>query len=221
MRGNGKIETLTSIVAIDLRGAIGCDNALPWRLRTDMAFFREQTTSNTVIMGRKTYDSLGGKPLPKRNNIVLSHNAVLFDSTPTCKLSTSVDEALVLASQFGDEQAYVIGGAQTYSQFDALIDRYLVTIVDHEVPNADAFLATNVLKSMRTWQRDEIMSVSASPNKDEYAFSVFEITAPNVRERREERERRISDFLAKAIRQRSAPKSRNSYISRPQDAFAF
>lgn len=221
MRGNGKLDALTSIVAIDVRGAIGCDNSLPWRLRTDMAFFKDQTTTNTVIMGRKTFESLGSKPLSKRNNIVLSHNGVLFPSIPNCQLANSVDEALVWASEVGDDQAFVIGGAQTYSEFDGLVDRYLVTIVDHKVPNADAFLANEVLRSMRCWDRREIMSVQASHDQDEFAFSVFEVSAPNLVERRLLREARIAEFLAKAHRHKVPSRVRTSYSVRPQDAFAF
>ncbi|MBE5073898.1 dihydrofolate reductase [Erythrobacteraceae bacterium E2-1 Yellow Sea] len=220
MQGQRSLESLTSIVAIDLRGAIGCDNSLPWRLRSDMAFFKEHTISNTVIMGRKTYDSLGQKPLPKRNNIVLSHNNVLFDSSPICQLALSVDEALVIAGQYNDEEAFVIGGAQTYHQFDSIVDRYLVTVVDHEVPNADAFLSSSVLDSMRDWKRREIASHQAVEGKDEFPFSIFELVAPDSEARRARRDARLQKYLSMSGRPKPSVRRRSS-TSIIQDAFAF
>ena len=215
------IKRLTSIVAIDLAGAIGCDNTLPWRLRTDMAFFRAQTLGNSVIMGRKTFDSLGSNPLPKRNNIVLSHNAVLFESGPHCKLAQSVDETLYVASQFDDDEVFVIGGAQTYSQFDAIVDRYLLTVVDHQVPDADAFLSQPVLTSMRDWDRKEVGQYEAVIDQDEFAFSIFEIVAPDPVERRTNRETRTRSFADKVTPNKKIRAPRKTASVAPQDAFAF
>lgn len=221
MRGKHTIKSLTSIVAVDLRGAIGCDNTLPWRLKTDMAFFRQHTVGNTVIMGRKTYESLGNKPLPSRNNIVLSHNAVLFDSTPKCLLAPSVEEALFAASARQDEGVYVIGGAQTYRQFDHLVDRYLITVVDHKVPNADAFLSENVLKSLDDWKRIEIGRHPKSEGQDEYAFSIFEIFAPNPEERKARRGAMIASFGSKVGAKKPSKKSKKVSGGAPQPSFAF
>lgn len=220
MRGETDIKRLTSIVAIDLRGAIGCDNTLPWRLKTDMAFFRKQTLGNSVIMGRKTFDSLGGKPLPKRNNIVLSHNATLIQSEPSCRLAHSVDETLCVTSKLNDDEAFVIGGAQTYGQFDDLVDRYLVTVVDHQVPNADAFLSQQVLNSLRDWERKEVGKFDAIDGQDEFAFSIFEIVAPNIEERRELRSQRVCSFSDKAQIIKKPRTVRKSAVFALQDELA-
>lgn len=214
------MRQLTSIVAIDLRGAIGCDNTLPWRLRSDMAFFREQTIGNSVIMGRKTYNSLGSKPLPRRNNIVLSHNTVLFEAMPTCQLARSIDEALFFAEQNADDEVFVIGGAQTYEQFDSLVDRYLVTVVDHEVPNADAFLSSKVLKTLRSWGGSELASYSAT-EQDEYAFSIFEAIAPDADARRSARLKLIDSYAMKAVSKKASPSPRRETKPLTQNAFAF
>ncbi|MGY6550824.1 MAG: dihydrofolate reductase [Erythrobacter sp.] len=220
MSGKNTLRQLTSIVAIDLRGAIGCDNTLPWRLKSDMAFFREKTIGNSVIMGRKTYESLGSKPLPKRNNIVLSHNTVLFAGIPSCQLSRSIDEALFLAEKNDDEETFVIGGAQTYEQFNSLVDRYLVTIVDHEVPNADAFLSNKVLKTLRNWGGTEVASFKAT-EQDEFSFSIFEAIAPDVDARRASRMRLIEDFATKASPKKASLNSRRITKPHTQNAFAF
>ena len=221
MRGQYSVGRLTSIVAVDLRGAIGCDNTLPWRLRTDMMFFREQTIGNTVIMGRKTYQSLGEKPLPRRNNIVLSHNNVLFASTPNCQLALSVEEALFQAARLQDDEVYVIGGAQTYAQFDLLVDRYLITIVDHQVPDADAFLSENVLHSIRDWKRRELGSHEATPNQDEFAFSIYEVSAPNPEERQKQRRMLIDEFASKVEMPSKRSPPRSSPKGATQDEFSF
>ncbi len=211
---------LTAIVAIDLRGAIGCRNALPWRLRSDMKFFRETTTGNTVVMGRKTYDSIGGC-LPKRRNVVLSHNNVLFESTSDCQLALSVPEALFRVAKFADDEAFVVGGAITYDQFSPLVDRYLLTVVDHEVGDADAYLSNDVMQSIRYWTRNEISSFAATPGTDDHAFSVYEIVAPDAEERSNRRASLIEEFrrqLPKATRRRSSSSARQIC---PQEAFAF
>jgi len=215
------MRQLTSIVAIDLRGAIGCDNTLPWRLRSDMAFFREQTVGNSVIMGRKTYNSLGSKPLPRRNNIVLSHNTVLFEGVPTCQLARSIEEALFLAEQNDDDEIFVIGGAQTYEQFDSLVDRYLVTVVDHEVPNADAFLSDKVLGTLRSWGGIELASYQATVEQDEFAFSIFEAVAPDVDARHAARQKLIESYSTKAMPKKASPITRKVAKPVPQNAFAF
>ncbi len=221
MTAKRSLHRLTSIVAIDLRGAIGCDNTLPWRLKSDMAFFREQTVGNTVIMGRKTYNSIGSKPLPRRNNIILSHNTVLFEAVPSRQLALSVDEALYRAGKNSDEECFVIGGAQTYEQFDELVDRYLVTVVDHEVPNADAFLSSSVLRSFREWERMELSSFGASSDQDEFAFSIFEIKAPNAGSRRLRRQQIIESYASKAETRKGRAGFVRAQHQRFQDTFAF
>lgn len=221
MSGKRTLRQLTSIVAIDLRGAIGCDNTLPWRLKSDMAFFRDQTIGNSVIMGRKTYNSLGSKPLPRRNNIVLSHNTVLFEGVPACQLARSIEEALFLAEKNDDDEIFVIGGAQTYEQFDDLVDRYLVTVVDHQVPSADAYLSDKVLETIRNWGGAELASYQATADQDEFAFSIYEAIAPDIDERRAARLKLIEDYAAKAVRRKASQSNPRVTTPTSQNAFAF
>jgi len=193
MSTTGQQKRLTSIVAIDRNGAIGTQNALPWKLKSDMAFFKSTTQKNTVIMGRKTYESIGGC-LPDRMNIVLSHNFDLFPSTEKCRIALSLPEALHLAEHNRTHEIFVIGGAMTYQEFAPLVDRYLVTVVDHTVPDADAFLDQSILDGFQNWKRNEIATYPAVPEKDQYAFSVYEIIPDNIRERREERLKLVRKF---------------------------
>lgn len=212
---------LTSIVAVDRNGAIGCRNSLPWKLKTDMSFFRQATTGQSVIMGRKTYDSIGC-PLKGRKNIVLSHNWQLFDSTPDCKLAHSIPESLAQAYQNRSREVFIIGGAATYLEFAPLVDRYLITVVDCEVPDADAFLATEIRDELSGWGSVLISSVAASPDADEHSFKIYEIETPDSDERADVRQHLISSFL---IKKQKAPTSRvrgqSANTGPPQIAFAF
>lgn len=221
MSGNEPRARLTSIIAIDQRGAIGCDNHLPWRLKTDLAFFRRQTVGNTVIMGRKTYQSIGGKCLPRRSNVVLSHNNVLFAEEPECRLALSVDEALFIANHFGASENFVIGGAQTYGEFHGLVDRYLLTAVHHEVEDADARLSDDLLDEIWTWPRRELATHPAVAGQDEFAFTVYEMSAPESEKRVSAREQRVTDFIEKLPSSIKSPRRSAPSRTHAQDAFAF
>ena len=212
---------LTSIVAIDRHGAIGCRNALPWNLKSDMAFFRATTMNHSVIMGRKTYDSIG-KPLAGRKNIVLSHNGLLFDSTPECHLALSVAEGLARAQQNRSREVFVIGGAATYSEFAPLVDRYLVTVVDHVVPEADAFLSADILSEINDWASEQIHTAEARPGFDDFGFKILELFAPDAEERSARRRQLAVSCLIKSHKASSTRSKLGELGQFPlQEAFAF
>lgn len=119
---------LSIIVAISRNGIIGDRNSLLWHIAEDMRFFRRTTLSHTVIMGRKTFESLGCRPLPKRENIVITRNAELrFDGATVVH---SLDEAVRAAS--ADDEAFIIGGAQIYAEALPLADRLYITRIDRD-----------------------------------------------------------------------------------------
>lgn len=219
---HGQTGMLTSIVAMDLRGAIGCKNALPWKLRSDLAFFKASTLGNCVIMGRKTFESLGSKCLPGRDNVVLSHNNVLFPASERCRLALSIPEALFTAQSFGAPETFVIGGGLTYSQFAPLIDRYLVTIVDHEVEQADAYVSESILSDLRSWDRSEVAKYPAVEGQDDHAFAVYEVMAPDLQQRAAKRKTLVDKFRSKiSVKPKSSRRAPSQSILPPQDAFAF
>lgn len=130
------------IVAIADNNAIGKDDALLWHISEDMKFFRKTTTGSPVIMGRKTFESIG-RPLPKRVNIVISRGTAAPEGT---LLAHSLEEAFSLAATVtsnGDEESpsrcFVIGGGQIYAQALPLADRLIVTHVHTVIENADTF----------------------------------------------------------------------------------
>ena len=219
--GDVMTARLTSIVAIDRNGAIGCRNELPWKLKSDMDFFRKSTMNHTVIMGRKTYDSIGGL-LKKRINIVLSHNSLLFPSTPDCQLALSLEEALARANVVRAREIFVVGGAATYSEFAHLVDRYLVTIVDHEAKDADAYLSDEILKEIEVWETNEIAAYPPTQGRDEFGFKVFEVDAPDVEDRVELRQRMVARHMIKSHKASALKPRPNTFGSTSiQEAFAF
>lgn len=114
------------IVAIAQNGTIGKDNALLWHIREDMVHFRTTTSGHPVIMGRKTYESIG-RPLPRRENVVISRQELQIEG---CRVVHSLEEAIALFPS--DEEVFIIGGAQIYEQALPLADRIYLTVVHRD-----------------------------------------------------------------------------------------
>ncbi|MDR1456127.1 MAG: dihydrofolate reductase [Tannerella sp.] len=129
------MSIISIIVATDEQGAIGKDGQLLWRLPRDLKRFREITTGHTVIMGRKTFESLPGGALPHRKNIVLS--AASDRHYEHCDLHHSLQEALAACAQ--EEEVFVIGGASVYRQAMAVAGKIYLTRVHHTFADADVF----------------------------------------------------------------------------------
>jgi dihydrofolate reductase len=124
--------TLTLIVATERHNGIGVNNALPWRLPEDLAFFKRTTTGHPILMGRKTFESIG-RPLPNRRNIVITRNPDWqHESVDT---ASSLQQAAELA---GDGEVFVIGGAQIYADALPQASRLIVTEIDADFA-CDAF----------------------------------------------------------------------------------
>ena len=200
-------KRLTSIVAIDRNGAIGAHNSLPWRLKSDLKFFKQTTSQNTVVMGRKTYESIGGC-LPHRQNVILSHKLDLFESTSECRLVHSIDEALFEAEKNSADETFIVGGALTYSQFAHLVDRYLVTVVDCEVDDADAFLTPDILSDFARWEQNVTEEFPAVDDQDDFPFTVYEIFPDNIGERQQKRQALFNKY-SERIKRRASHSSRN------------
>ncbi len=118
------------IAAVARNGGIGFAGQLPWHLPEDLRRFKQLTTGHTVLMGRKTYESLG-RPLPHRRNVVISSGPV-----SGVESYRSVQEGL--AALAGEEQVFVIGGAQLYAQLLSRCDELYLTLVDRDI-QADVF----------------------------------------------------------------------------------
>lgn len=123
------------IVAIADNNAIGRDNALLWHISEDMKFFRHQTVGCPVIMGRKTFESIG-RPLPKRVNIVISRG---FSTAEEVDVVGSLEAAYEVAEATNLERCYVIGGGQIYARALESVNRLVVTHVHTVIDDADTF----------------------------------------------------------------------------------
>lgn len=125
---------VTIIVAIAQNGTIGDKNSLLWHIKEDMRFFRTTTSGHAVVMGRKTFESLGSRPLPKRTNIVITRADRAFEGAITAH---SLEEAIRLAE--GDEEIFIIGGAQIYREALRIADRMYITRVMHDYEGDTSF----------------------------------------------------------------------------------
>jgi dihydrofolate reductase len=120
---------------MDRKRGIGLDNQLPWRLSADLKKFRELTMGHHIIVGRKTFASIG-KPLAGRQIIVVTRDGGF--QAEGCLVCHSPEEAIQLASARGESEVFVCGGAEIYEQSIALADRLYLTLVDADVA-ADTF----------------------------------------------------------------------------------
>lgn len=137
------------IVAISDNNAIGKDNALLWHISDDLRFFKRTTLGCPVIMGRKTFESIG-RALPKRVNIVVSRD---FSTAEEVAVAGSLEEAFKVAEDTNLERCFVIGGGQIYAQALPLVDRLIVTHVHTVIDGADTFFPEiNPL----VWERNQL-----------------------------------------------------------------
>jgi dihydrofolate reductase len=123
------------IAAVGPDGTIGSGNKMPWHMPRDLRFFRRVTTGHTVIMGRKTFEAIGSKPLPRRKNIVVTRNPQ-FEARQ-CQIVHSLDEALETAH--GEKRVFIIGGGELYRQSMDIADEIYLTHISDSHPNQRLF----------------------------------------------------------------------------------
>lgn len=124
---------LSIIVAMADNRVIGLNNQMPWHLPADLAWFKKNTLNKPVIMGRKTFESIG-RPLPNRHNIIISKQAPSeSNSTQNVSWVQSIDAAIVLAQEQNVDEAFIIGGGNIYKQTLPLANRLYLTHIDAEL----------------------------------------------------------------------------------------
>lgn len=155
---------LTLIVAVDRNNGIGVNNTLPWRLPEDLAFFKKTTSGHAIIMGRKTFDSIG-RPLPNRRNIVVTRNPGWQHAG--VERAASLHEAAALA---GAGEVFVIGGAQIYREALPLAQRLIVTEIDADF-ECDAFFPQ---PDTSLWQEVSREAHHCEVNKFDFAFVAYQ-----------------------------------------------
>jgi dihydrofolate reductase len=159
-----KHPAISMIVARSRNHVIGRDNQMPWKISADLQFFKKVTMGHPVIMGRKTWESIG-RPLPGRRNIVVSRNA---DLTLTgAEVVNSLDVALSSLSEF--PRVFVIGGEQLFTQAFPKADRLYITEIDIDVDGGDTFFE---IPNQSEW--NEIERTPASEGDINFSFITLE-----------------------------------------------
>lgn len=158
---------LSIIVATATNGAIGNDNKLLWHLPADMKFFKEKTMGHHIIMGRKTYESIG-RPLPGRTTVIITRDHSF--KAEGSFVVYSLEEAIELASSNGDEEAMITGGAEIYKLAVDYADCIYLTEVQGEF-EADTFFKFDKNK-WTTKQNQEFKG--DDKNKFDYSFKILE-----------------------------------------------
>ena len=159
---------VSAIAAVARYGVIGKDNQIPWYLPADLAWFKRTTLHRHVIMGRKSFESIG-RPLPKRVNVVVTRNP--FYIADGILVLPSVEDALAMARDHGETEAFIIGGGEIYRQSMVYWDRIYLTEVDIE-PEGDAFFPEI---DPDTWREVSVeRHAPDEKNACAYAFRILE-----------------------------------------------
>jgi dihydrofolate reductase len=140
---------------------IGNNNELIWKLSSDLKRFKELTTDNSIVMGRKTYESIG-KPLPNRRNIIVTRN--LDYKVEGCEVVSSLEEALLLTNN----NCFIIGGGEIYKQSIDIADKIYLTLVHKELEGDTTFPELN-----KDWAKISRKDFN-SDEKNEYDYSFIE-----------------------------------------------
>ncbi|WP_224248992.1 dihydrofolate reductase [Hyalangium gracile] len=157
---------LSAIVAMAANRVIGVNNQLPWRLPADLARFKRVTMGHTLVLGRKTYESIG-RPLPGRTMIVVTRQPGYAPAG--VKVAHSVDEALTLAQ--GEDEVFIAGGAELYAQTMGRLDRLYLTRIERDIPGDTRFPEVD----LSTWKLlEEEHHPAATADALPYAFLTYE-----------------------------------------------
>lgn len=156
------MKNISIIVAISENNAIGKNNKLLWLISDDLKRFKKLTTGHTIIMGKKTFNSLPKGALPNRTNIVITHNKDV--EIPGCIMANSIEDAIKKCDE--NDEIFIIGGGSIYKQFLQFTNKIYLTLV-HESFDADTFFPEiNFNEWVITEQTD-----FSSDAKNKYAYS--------------------------------------------------
>ena len=166
---------ISLIAAMAKNRCIGLKNDLPWNIPEDMKYFRDTTRGHPVVMGRKTFESMGRKPLPKRDNLVItrqenypSGGARIFGSLDVALEDLKTQETSKWSSAEDETEIFVIGGEQIYRQAVPFADRIYLTVIDQDF-EGDTFFPE--------WDETQFQEVSSRASCDDelsYRFLIFE-----------------------------------------------
>ncbi|WP_077213688.1 dihydrofolate reductase [Bacillus dakarensis] len=154
--------------AMDENRVIGKDNQLPWHLPEDLKFFKRTTMGHPIIMGRKTFESIG-RPLPGRENIVITRN--LEYQFHDCTVLNSTDELLSYCEEKPDEEYFVIGGAEIFKELLPNADRLYITQIHEKFPG-DTFFPPLSLEGWELLSKEK--GIKNEKNPYDYEFLIYQ-----------------------------------------------
>ena len=154
---------ISLIVAHDNNRVIGYENDMPWHLPGDLQYFKEQTMGKPMIMGRKTFESIG-RPLPGRRNIVITRNRDY--KAEGIEVVYSLDEALQLAQDA--EEIMIIGGQQIFTESLPIADRLYITLIDHE------FVGDTYFPAYEGWKLVSAKDRIQAPEGYTFQYCIYE-----------------------------------------------
>lgn len=158
---------LIAIWAQDKNGLIGKNDRLPWHLPNDLRFFREKTVNNTLVMGRKTFEGMGGRPLPNRQTIVLTKNTAYQNDQVLVMHSV---EEVIAYSKRTETIIYIAGGSAVYEAFLPHCDELYRTVIDHSFEGDTYFPAVD----WNEWQLvQQIAGTMDEKNQYPHVFETF------------------------------------------------
>jgi dihydrofolate reductase len=158
---------ISAIVAVSNNGVIGLNGQIPWYLPADLKYFKKTTLGFPVIMGRKSFISIG-RPLPGRENIVVSRD--MFFVASGCTIVRTIEEAIEYAKETGKKEVFIIGGGEIYKQSQGWWDRIYLTRVDLDT-QGDVFFEE---PDWDEWQLEsEEIHLMDAKNEYNYRFLIF------------------------------------------------
>lgn len=165
---------ISIIAAVATNGTIGRDNDLPWHMGADLKRFKTLTTGHHFIMGRRTFDSIGRKPLPNRTNVIVTRDASY--TAEGAKVVGSLGEAIQLAAAAHDEEPFIGGGAQIFEQAIHNAHRMYITRVHADIPG-DTFFPE--FDDVSEWHLTDAEHFDADEKNDyPYSFLTYDRVAP-------------------------------------------
>ncbi|HWO76302.1 MAG TPA: dihydrofolate reductase [Bacillus sp. (in: firmicutes)] len=160
---------ISCLLAMDLNQGIGYENDLPWHLPEDLKYFKRVTMGHTIVMGRKTFDSIG-KALPGRRNVIMARDSAYVNPEGT-EVIHSLDHLLLLNKEKPNEEFFVIGGADIFRQVIPFTDRLYITFIEAEYKADTYFPVIN-------WEEWNLVSSKPGEQQQEagveYQFRVYE-----------------------------------------------
>ena len=145
------MSKINLIFAASLNSVIGQDNKIPWHSPTDLLLFKARTVNNVVIMGRKTFESLGNKTLPLRENIVVSKT---LNANNVC-VASSLGEAIDFAKYF-KKDIFIIGGNSLLNEGLEICDNIYLTVINKKIPTNEGTVYTDLVFK-DTWNKDQVI----------------------------------------------------------------